>query len=79
VDVEENDKEKEKKSNERVLKEIREQRNLMNSIRKRKNRFIGHIIRHNNFIRNIFKGKVLGRRLRGRPRQSFFQDNLCSI
>lgn len=31
---------------------------------------IGHLFRHNSFLRNIFEGKILDKRTRGRPRTS---------
>jgi hypothetical protein len=40
----------------------------------RKIKFIGHLIRHNDFIINIFEGKIMGRRPRGRPRTNYFHD-----
>jgi hypothetical protein len=58
----------ERKTNEIVLQEVREKRNIMSHILKKKTKLIGHLIRHNTFINNIFKGKVMERRGRGRPR-----------
>ncbi|KAI5717312.1 hypothetical protein M8J77_003669 [Diaphorina citri] len=68
----------EKKSNERLLREIRESRQLMNTIESRRIKLIGHIIRHNSFINNIFEREV-GRRPRGRPRKEYFQDIMESM
>ncbi|KAI5731180.1 hypothetical protein M8J77_006038 [Diaphorina citri] len=64
----------EKKSNERVLAEVKERRYLMNFIASRKTKLIGHIIRHNDFLSNIFEGKVEGKKPRGRPRMPYFHD-----
>ncbi|KAI5739387.1 hypothetical protein M8J77_018683 [Diaphorina citri] len=64
----------EKKSNERVLEEVGESRQLIKTIEKRKIKLIGHIIRHNNFITNIFEGKIQGKKTRGRPRKQYFKD-----
>ncbi|KAI5727290.1 hypothetical protein M8J77_000272 [Diaphorina citri] len=64
----------EKKSNERVLAEVKERRYLMNFIASRKIKLIGHIIRHNDFLSNIFEGKVEGKKPRGRPRMRYFHD-----
>jgi len=56
----------ERKSNERVLKEvIREKRSL---IMERKIKLIGHLIRHKDFFNNIIKGKIMG------PRANYFHD-----
>ncbi|KAI5734042.1 hypothetical protein M8J77_001775 [Diaphorina citri] len=63
-----------KKSNERVLEEVGESRQLIKTIEKRKIKLIGHIIRHNNFITNIFEGKIQGKKTRGRPRKQYFKD-----
>jgi len=40
----------------------------------RKIKFIGHIIRHNDFLNNIFEGRIMGRRPRGRSRTNYFHD-----
>jgi hypothetical protein len=52
----------ERKTNEIVLQEVREKRNIMSHILKRKTKLIGHLIRHNTFINNIFEGKIMGRK-----------------
>lgn len=64
----------EKKTNQQILIEIVERRSLLENILKRKVKLIGHLIRHNQFIGNIFEGRLLGRRSRGRPRTSYFRD-----
>lgn len=64
----------EKKTNQQILIEIVERRSLLENIMKRKVKLIGHLIRHNQFIGNIFEGRLLGRRSRGRPRTSYFRD-----
>lgn len=64
----------ERKTNEKVLQEIGERRNLLGTILKRKTKLIGHLIRHNSFIENIFEGRLQGKRSRGRPRTSYFGD-----
>jgi len=64
----------ERKSNERVLDEIGEKRSLMIHIIERKIKLIGHIMRHNDFLNNIFEGRIMRRRPRGRPRTNYFHD-----
>ena len=64
----------ERKSNEEVLQSVEERRELISHILKRKAKLIGHSIRHSTFLSNIFEGKILGRRTRGRPRTSYFKD-----
>ena len=63
----------EKKSNAKVLEEINEKRMLVKELEKRRIKFIGHILRHNELLINIFEGKMLGKRTRGRPRRSFME------
>jgi len=64
----------ERKTNEQVLKDVSEKRNIIKHILKRKTKLIGHLFRHNTFMKNIFEGEILGKRSRGRPRTSYFQD-----
>jgi len=63
-----------KKTNEAVLIEIGEERSLIDSIMRRKVKLTGHLLRHNAFLTNILEGKVEGKRSRGRPRKSYFED-----
>lgn len=65
---------REKKSNEKLLSEIKERRQLIQSLESRQIKLIGHTIRHNNFLCNIFEGRLEGRRCRGRPRKCYFKD-----
>jgi hypothetical protein len=39
---------------------------------KKKPKFIGYFTRYNDFIINIFEGKIMGRRPRGKPRINNF-------
>jgi hypothetical protein len=64
----------EHKTNEAVLNEINEERTVMNTIMKRTIKLIGHLLRHNVFITIIMEGKIEGKRSRGRPRKSFFEE-----
>lgn len=57
-----------------MLQEIGEGRNIINTIMKRKIKLIGYLIKHNNFVTNILEGKIMGKRLRRRPRQSYFNN-----
>lgn len=47
---------------------------LLNYIGRRKSKMIGHIMRHNQFLKNVFEGKVLGEKPRGRPRTTYFNN-----
>jgi len=40
----------------------------------RKIKVIGHLLNHNDFFNNIFEGRTMGRRSRGRPKANFFHD-----
>ena len=40
---------------------------------RKKLKLIGHILR-NYFLVNIFEGKILGKKGRGRPRKTYFED-----
>lgn len=62
------------KTNETVLNEINEERTVMNTIIKITIKLIGHLLRHNVFITIIMVGKIEGKRTRGRPRKSFFEE-----
>ncbi|VVC42596.1 Hypothetical protein CINCED_3A003125 [Cinara cedri] len=64
----------EHKTNEEVLNEINEERTIMNTIMKRTIKLIGHLLRNNEFITIIMEGKIEGKRSRGRPRKSFFEE-----
>ncbi|KAE9532958.1 hypothetical protein AGLY_009386 [Aphis glycines] len=64
----------ERKTNEHVLKDVREKRNIIKHILKKKTKLIGHLFRYNIFMKNIFEGKILRKRSRERPRTSHFQD-----
>lgn len=62
------------KSNGRVLAEIGERIILILNIMDKKIKFICHLIRYNDFLNDIFKGKIMGQRPRGRPRINYFHD-----
>ena len=64
-----------KVTNERVLNRVNEKRQIMNMIRKRKLSFFGHLVRRENIHRRLQEGYIEGRRPRGRPRISWY-DNI---
>jgi hypothetical protein len=47
---------------------------MIKRILKRKTELIEHLFMYNTLMKNIFKGKILGERPRGRPRTSYIQD-----
>ena len=64
-----------KVTNEQVLNRVNEKRQIMNMIRKRKLSFFGHLVRHENIRRRLQEEYIEGRRPRGRPRISWY-DNI---
>lgn len=54
----------ERKTIEQVLKDVSEKRDEIRYILKRKTKLIGHLFKHNTLVRNIFEGKILGKRSR---------------
>lgn len=63
-----------KKSNEEVLKKVKEKRRLVAETDKRKVKFVGHILRHNSFLGNIMEEKILGQKRIGQPRKKYLDD-----
>jgi hypothetical protein len=47
-----------RKTNEQVLKDVREKRDIMRHKLIRKTKLIGLLFRHNSFVTNIFEGKI---------------------
>ena len=65
----------EHRTNESILKEIDEGREILKSIRVRRWNMMGHILRRENeLIKRIIEGKMEGKRGRGRPRTSFVKQ-----
>lgn len=62
----------EKKTNEEVLNNVREKRDIMRHTLKRKRKLIGHLSKYNTFIWNIFEGNIFEKRSRGRLRTLYF-------
>ncbi|VVC32501.1 Hypothetical protein CINCED_3A022619 [Cinara cedri] len=65
----------EHRTNESILSEIDESREILKTIRARRWNMIGHILRHENeLIYRIIEGKMEGKRGQGRPRTSFVKQ-----
>ncbi|VVC24454.1 Hypothetical protein CINCED_3A000255 [Cinara cedri] len=65
----------ERRTNESILSEIDESREILKTIRTRRWNMIGHILRHENeLIYRIIEGKMEGKRGQGRPRTSFIKQ-----
>jgi ribosomal 50S subunit-associated protein YjgA (DUF615 family) len=56
----------EKRTNEHVLYEAKEQRNLITELRRKQSKFIGHILRKGTLEHIVTTGKIMGKRDRGR-------------
>src|SRR5206468_12638086 len=59
---------RDKISNDEVLKRVGENRCLMKTVNKRKKNWIGHVLRGDGFLRDVLEGRMMGKRVRGRPR-----------
>ena len=57
-----------KRTNESVLQEIGVERELLRTLKNRKKKWLGHIMRGNSLYRTVMKGKLEGRKGRGRRR-----------
>ncbi|KAI5640823.1 hypothetical protein NE865_06931 [Phthorimaea operculella] len=60
-----------KVTNEEVLVQVKEKRNILSIIENRRGKMFGHLMRHDEFIKVIMEGKIEGKRGRGRPRRSY--------
>ena len=58
-------------TNERVLEMAGVKRELLNVVRRRQLKFLGHLLRHDCLEKDVFLGKIEGRRARGRQRITF--------
>ena len=64
----------EKKTNEQVLREVREERSFLEKVVKRKKNWIGHIVRGEGLLKHVMEGRMEGKRGRGRPRLGMISD-----
>ena len=64
----------ERKTNKWVLEKIGSVLMLRKSMSERKMRFFGHIDRKNGIEKRLMQGKMEGKRRRGRPATTWFQD-----
>ena len=65
---------KERKTNKWVLKKIGSVLMLRKSMGERKMRLFGHIVRNNGMEKRLMQGKMEGKRRKGRPATTLFQD-----
>ena len=64
----------ERKTNKWVLEKLRYVLMLTKSMAERKMRLFGHIVRKNGMEKRLMQGKMEGKRRRGRPATTWFQD-----
>jgi len=64
----------EKKTNEKVLKIVEEDRKLVNTIITRKRKWIGHILRGEGLMKDDLEGRMEGRMPRGSKRIGMLEE-----
>ena len=60
--------------NEEVLRRVNENRCLIINIYIRQKNWIGHILRGDGLLRDVTKGRMMGKRPRGRPRAGMMNE-----
>ena len=56
----------ERRSNQKVMDMVDENRSLMNTIRQRQKNWLGHVLRSESLLRTVLEGRMEGTRTRGR-------------
>jgi hypothetical protein len=64
----------ERKTNEQVLIQVGEKRELISRVMKIKKRWIGHVIRGNGLLKEVIEGRMDGKRPRGRKRLGMLNE-----
>jgi len=60
----------EDQKNDEVLKTAEAKRELMDALRNRQKRWLGHVLRHGSLVRTVLKGRLPGKKGRGRPKNA---------
>jgi hypothetical protein len=63
-----------KKTNEKVLSAVGEERCIVQAILKRKKNWIGHVMRGDSLLKLVIERRMLGKKPRGRPRLGMIDD-----
>jgi len=63
-------------SNSEVLSRVTEDRCIINTIKQRKRKWLGHVLCHDVLLRDILKGRMLGKCTRGRKTLQL-TSNIC--
>ena len=66
-------------TDERVMEMTGVGRELMGAVRSRQLKFLGHLLRHDCLEKDVFLGKIEGRRARGRQRMTFGSSHIEDI
>ena len=63
-------------TNEKVLKNVGENRCLLDKISSRKRNWVGHVLRSEGLMREVMEGRMERKRTRGRPRKGMLDEFL---
>jgi len=61
-------------TNEEILSSIGEERCRVKAVVNRKKNWIGHVLRDDSLLKRMMEGRMVGKRVRGRPRMSMIDD-----
>ncbi|KAJ8035647.1 hypothetical protein HOLleu_19388 [Holothuria leucospilota] len=77
---------KDRMSNEEVLNRVKAKKMLLSELKNRKLQYLGYILRSSGLQKQLLEGKMGSRRLRGRPRNTWWADiqkwtgkSLCNL
>ena len=65
---------KDRVTNKEVLSRLGIERGLLSQIRTHKMSYFSHIVRHDSLQKTVLKGRIDGRRGRGRPRRQWYKN-----
>src|SRR6267154_6306090 len=65
---------KEKIRNDEILAMVNEERCPIRTITQRKKNWIGHVLRGNELLRDMMKGRMMGKKRAGKPREEMSSD-----
>ena len=63
-----------KKTNEKILNMVKEDRKILNTIWWCKHKQMGHVLWHDGLLRDVLEGRMLGKRTRGTRRIQLIDD-----
>jgi hypothetical protein len=65
---------KDKKTNEEILATVGEERRFVKAVVMRKKNWIGHVVRGESLLQSTLEGRMVGKKIRGRPRMGMIDD-----